>query len=588
MYKQVLQQIINERGSMNKDELLIFTYQLAAWIKLSKQDRLNDELNFTKKNNFEFKNISDIFREISDSQFLEANSSAFSYVNPAIQHISYLQLQTIIEWLAECDFNNPWDAEDLINRVSNPSLVRLPSELTQLIISLAQMEKEEDIYLPFENSFQLTVCAQKESAKTYSETPVASALPWLINILCNMKMNVFIGDSIQRQNIGFLTDDGKLTKYSVSAAFPPPNLRYDNVSELKTDLYNRFPEPTNSIAVLAIRVLMARTIGLVVIGVPNGVLFSNGAERALRDDLLAKRQIESVITLPPALLQGTAMSFSLLVLKLDSPCDQILFVNGCDESFYAKDGKNRATLSGWKSVLELTKERVDSQVSKLVSVVEVQKNDAQLQVSRYCKSEQDGLVETFLNRYDNKPPIDDIVSFIRPLPMSSQDVDGEVTTEIGLADFPQYGYVVDCSKEIKLSINNRTKNHFLKALDIVMTIKGKVGQVALLPPDMDSKCMVLGQSCIALRINDKGTLNPIVLFNFLKSEVGQVYLKQIVSGSTVQLIQLRELERLSIPIPSREEQDEIIRIFDKTVVIEKNIKTLRDEQNELIFSIFNF
>ena len=56
MYKQVLQQIINERGSMNKDELLIFTYQLAAWIKLSKQDRLNDELNFTKKNNFEFKN----------------------------------------------------------------------------------------------------------------------------------------------------------------------------------------------------------------------------------------------------------------------------------------------------------------------------------------------------------------------------------------------------------------------------------------------------------------------------------------------------------------------------------------------------
>jgi type I restriction enzyme M protein len=100
--------------------------------------------------------------------------------------------------------------------------------------------------------------------------------------------------------------------------------------------------------------------------------------------------------------------------------------------------------------------------------------------------------------------------------------------------------------------------------------------------------MVLGQSCIALRINDKGTLNPIVLFNFLKSEVGQAYLKQIVSGSTVQLIQLRELERLSIPIPSREEQDEIIRIFDETVAIEKNIKTLRDEQNDLIFSIFNF
>ena len=243
MYKQVLQQIINERGSMNKDEFLIFTYQLAAWIKLSKQGRLNGDLKFTKKNNFEFKYISDIFREISELQLLEANSSAFSYVNPAIQHISSQQLNTIIEWLAECDFNKRWDPENLINLVSNPALVRLPSELTQLIISLTQMKKEEDIYLPFENSFQLTACAQKISLKTYSETPVPSALPWLINILCNMDMNIFIGDSIQRKNIGFLTHENELNKYSVSAAFPPLSLRYDNVSTLKMDLHNRFPNP---------------------------------------------------------------------------------------------------------------------------------------------------------------------------------------------------------------------------------------------------------------------------------------------------------------------------------------------------------
>jgi len=81
-------------------------------------------------------------------------------------------------------------------------------------------------------------------------------------------------------------------------------------------------------------------------------------------------------------------------------------------------------------------------------------------------------------------------------------------------------------------------------------------------------------------------IDPRVLFSFLKSEVGQAQLKQIVSGASVPLIQLRELEKIKIPIPELPEQKKTIEVFERIVEIERLVTKSRDEQRHLSNAIW--
>lgn len=122
-----------------------------------------------------------------------------------------------------------------------------------------------------------------------------------------------------------------------SLPFPPFGVKYDPMLA-ERDLFGRFPEKTASIAVLAVRHILARTKGRAVVAVPNGLLFSPGAERSLREELLAKKQIEAVIALPAALLPNTALPFSLLILNREKANDEIVFVDGAKDVLFRKDG----------------------------------------------------------------------------------------------------------------------------------------------------------------------------------------------------------------------------------------------------------
>lgn len=590
MYERLIHQITNLlRGSIGSDEFFPLAFQVIAWVRASKLGRLDDGLAFNPNDApRDAKQLSMIFHKIGESELLDGNSAAFSYVSPALQHLSAGQLLQALELLAESNLDEPWSAENLISTIGGrlgKGFWMLPIKLTELMLSLAHVQSQARVYLPFEQSFQLTAAAQMLNASTCSETPMAWPFPWLINLLSDLNAEIHVGDSLEKP--GFL-EGGRLTQFDVSLSFPPLGVRYDP-SLAERDLFGRFPEQTSAIAVLAVRHLLARTNGRIVVAVPNGLLFSPGAERSLRDDLLANKRIEAVIALPPALLAGTALPFSLLVLRTDVTCDQIIFVDGCHETFYSKDGKGRATLTGWKSVAEAVLFGKDGPASRTVSVSEVQANDSQLQVSRYCKTSGAEAVEQLLSKYPVKT-LGQLVSFVRPIPPSPQN--GTVGVfEIGPADFPEYGYARSPGREIKLSESSisKSRKQFLRPLDIAIAIKGSVGKVAILPPEMPESGdggWVVGQSCLVLRVDDRGMIDPRVIFSFLKSELGQAQLKQIVSGASVALIQLRELEKIRIPLPDVEMQGEVVSAFGKIVEIEQIVANSRNEQRRLSNSIW--
>jgi type I restriction enzyme M protein len=590
MYEKLIHQLAQLlRGNMVLDEFYPVAFQLLAWVRVSKLGHLTRELAFNPTEPpRDAKHLVFIFTQISDSAALGNNSSAFVYVSPALQHLSPAQVLQALEILAASNLDQPWDAQSLTRTMSSGLgkwFAGLPSELTSLITVLARVERSMTAYIPFEQSFQLTASVQEKGATTFSETKMAWPFPWLMNLLSDTSANIYVGDSLERP--GFL-EDGRLAQFDVSLGFPPFGVKYDS-QLVECDLFGRFPEKTGSIAVLAVRHILARTNERAVIAVPNGLLFSPGAERALREDLLAKRQIEAVIGLPAALLPNTALSFSLLVLNRNKTSDRIVFVDGSQETLFKKDGKGRAVLSGWEQIATTVLLGSEEAFSCIVSVDDVILNDAQLQVTRYCKRSEDEAVEALLAQYPNRM-LAELVTVLRPLPISSDE--GTVPVmEVGPADFPEFGYAHIPGREIRITEAALAKGQrqFLRPLDIAITIKGSVGRVAIFPPEIDvgeSAGWVAGQSCLVLRVEDRAIIDPRVLFSFLKSEIGQIQLRQIVSGASVPLIQLRELEKIRIPLPERIEQARTIETFERIVEIEGMVASFRDEQHKLSQAIW--
>lgn len=586
MYEKLISQLTQLfRTSANTQEALYpIALQLIAWVRVSKLGLLIGDLAFNPNQMpKDAKELATIFSHIVDQKALGNDSDAFAFVSRSFQLIERGSLLQALDLLGDANLNEPWPATELTLSVASKMdrfFGSLPKEVVQLMAALIRLEPEQRVYLPFEQAFQLSAAVEANKASAFSETLMASPYPWLVNLIADTKIAVYCGDGLKRP--GFL-NEGSLTTFDASLSFPPMGMRVDP-SILDGDLYGRFPEQTNSVSVLAIRHVLKRLNGRAVIAVPNGLLFSPGAERQLREDLVRQQQIEAVISLPSALLQSTSQAFSIIVLNTKKTCHEIVFVDGTREPLVVKDGRGRSRLSGWEDIAEAALKQSNKAIWTSVSVTEVLDNHAQLQVSRYCKNDESKELEAFLRNFKTMK-LRDLVEVARPLPISPNE-GGQSALEFGPADFPDYGYARTPGREVFLTEQalTRGRDPFVKPLDIAITIKGSVGKVAIFPLDManpEASGWVIGQSCLVLRVKDRNLIDPRVLFSFLKSKLGQALLKQIVSGAAVPLIQLRELEMLQIPLPSAEQQQLAMDCFEKIESIEQEIAVSRSEQISL-------
>ena len=123
--------------------------------------------------------------------------------------------------------------------------------------------------------------------------------------------------------------------------------------------------------------------------------------------------------------------------------------------------------------------------------------------------------------------------------------------------------------------------------DIVITHRGTLGQVGIIPRNSRYKRYVISQSGMKLSCNESVAINEYV-FYFLKSAIGQYLLLQNTSQTGVPAIArpLTSLKRVSLPIPKIEEQLKIIRIMDalndRIDLLQKQNKTL-EEMAQAIF-----
>ncbi|MEN8671784.1 type I restriction-modification system subunit M [Nocardioides sp.] len=116
-----------------------------------------------------------------------------------------------------------------------------------------------------------------------------------------------------------------------------------------------------------------------------GVLYRGGAEKKIRDYLVANNYVDAVIQLPPDLFFGTTIATCIIVLKKSKATNDIAFVDATAE-FTRRGTKNTLTASHQDRILAALAARVDEDhYVKVVSNDDVLVADSKLSVTAWVE-----------------------------------------------------------------------------------------------------------------------------------------------------------------------------------------------------------
>ncbi len=128
--------------------------------------------------------------------------------------------------------------------------------------------------------------------------------------------------------------------------------------------------------------------GTMAIILPHGVLFRGGAEQRIRSKLLKDGHIDTVIGLPSNLFFSTGIPVCILVLKKCKKYDDVLFINASDEENFEKGKRqNKLRPEDIQKIVDTYRFRdQEERYSRRVSMEEIEKNDFNLNISRYVST----------------------------------------------------------------------------------------------------------------------------------------------------------------------------------------------------------
>lgn len=571
---------IFRRTQMTQEEQLKLSMQLLAWAYLSENQTLSDTLRITNYASSTIEELETLWG-LLDLE-IGIRDTLFSSVKP-FQHISNREIQDAIHLILNASSAGLIKELNLTDIVCDFSFSRfcgeiaIPSEVVDYLVGLAELEEKAAIYLPWDKSGQFMGRVATKNRSVYVETKFNEPYPFIIRLFHEGEIDISITDPIR-------VVDGKLRTFDTAISFPPFGIKYDE-KDIANDWFNRFPEKTTNGSILWIRHILAQTKGLAVIAVPNTVLFSAGIEKTFRQNLLSSRKVKAVISLPSKLLYNTGISFSVLILSNEKPCDNVLFIDAATTNDFKKPNKTRDTLSNLDELIAISTRKQPSKYGIEVAVEDILKNGSQLQPSHYVMSEKDYQLNAKFSGMP-KQRLDDVVTLVRPMSTLSDsgEEQGVIAYEIGAANMPEHGCINAHGREVIISPDAIKKNQhqFLKSGDIVLIIKGSVGKLGIIgeAPPAGEGGWVAGQSSIVLRLNTS-SIDARWLLVFLRSEIGQAIISKLVSGATISLLKLNDLLKLEIPISDRETQQQIIADFDQEVELQSQIDEIHKKQTEL-------
>ena len=363
----------------------------------------------------------------------------------------------------------------------------------------------------------------------------------------------------------FMADN--MWKYDKVFCFPPFGIRLDRGSrweEFQSMLPGAFKEVSagcRSELIFALTSVAAmKEDGRAVVLLPDGALFNQMAGAvAARKFLLESGYLDCVISLPPKMLERTAINLSILVFDKKAERSRVTMV---DATELAEKGRRFNTLSA---------ENVESIVNaaygfrndpvwnhkhrKEISVDEIREEGYDFSALRYFR-------KAMLPSFENPVRFGDVIEDVeRGASVSSKDMDDLVAHGEGVCYYlsPSHidnGVIRDDLPEMK---EVPRKSPVLKKGDIIMLRTGANSKICVFEDNFE-KPVVPSANLFVCHLK-KDRIDPWYLKSFTESESGKAMIQSIAIGAVIKSISQKSLEEMQVPCPPLEKQRAVAESF---------------------------
>lgn len=343
-------------------------------------------------------------------------------------------------------------------------------------------------------------------------------------------------------------------------------------------------------------VMLASKMGLAngVCVVLNSFLYrSSMADQELKRALIGQG-LETVISLPAG-TAGMGLNLAASIIVLDranaasalEPGKSERGVFMVDATNINRSRRNFSEEEGLR-VRDLVRKRENGELSRLVSIDELAKNDFNLLPARYVLSDEAGHLADLLSRMETVS-LGDLVEIYRPQPSPKgrRTIPGLLDSshrnhkELVVSDLSSIGTASLPSKDLEVSKAElqRLRKAELAPGDIVLVTKGSVGRVGLIQHIPEGETWVANQSFAILRLRRASPIrSSTVLFRYLNSRMGQELLQNLKVGAALPTLQMADLKRFPVVVPDEAVQDQVIEQMDRLFEVQDKIDDLRREQ----------
>ena len=231
------------------------------------------------------------------------------------------------------------------------------------------------------------IFGQEKNITTYN----LARMNMLLHGVKDSEFEIFHGDTLLNEWDKMCElNPAKKTSFDAIVANPPFSYRWEPSESMGDDVrfksHGLAPKSAADFAFLLHGFHFLKDEGVMAIILPHGVLFRGGAEERIRTKLLKDGHIDTVIGLPANLFYSTGIPVCILVLKRCKKPNDVLFINA-SEHFEKGKKQNRLTPEHITKIIDAYRNRSEeSRYSRRVGIDEIEKNDFNLNISRYIST----------------------------------------------------------------------------------------------------------------------------------------------------------------------------------------------------------
>lgn len=419
-----------------------------------------------------------------------------------------------------------------------------------------------------------------------------------VNGITNIK--TVVGDTLL--NPGFIEGDS-LQQFDYIMMSFPFGVSWQHYDEKKIlyDKYSRFeygkpPKSSSEWLFISHLINSLKPNGKGIAIVTSSALFAAGTS-TIRKNVIKEGVIEAVIALPSGLLCGTtAIPVNMVVFNKNKPSEnKIHFINA--EEIFTTVPKTTARVTKTlrkhdiEKIVSIYRDMLEvEEVSKFVDVEEL--DDNMLLPRKYvAKNEVEtdnfGTVKIYPGEFKKLPnlrKLGEIASFYRGINTTScTPKETGAYKIINLSDVQDGKLNLDTASRYDIETDAKVDNYTVKPGDIIVSNKGSAIKISVVPEHEGQ--VLISQNFIGIRPSKKQS--PEFIKEYLLSPLGQYLISSKQLGSTITMLNVKDLQEVHVVCLPKEEQEKIAIEYDmKRHDIKVQILNLEREAKQLQLGLY--